>query len=165
MRGRWPARLLGALAVLCALAFVALAGVGGWMYWDRVETRGEATTRDALPPLAIEQVPRVFGYDYQTVERSLTEAYPLLTPDFRRQFQQDASAKVIPEARQRQLVIQINVVGAGVTAAQRNSGSVMVYMNRTVTDNSRQPLYDGSRLKVDYQKIDGKWLISGITPI
>ena len=41
----------------------------------------------------------------------------------------------------------------------------MVYMNRTVTDKSRQPLYDGSRLRVDYEKIDGKWLINYITPI
>jgi len=165
MRRRWPSRLAAALAVVCALAFVALAGAGGWMYWDRVETRSEASTRDALAPLAIQQVPMVFGYDYQTVEGSLTQASQLLTPDFRRQFQQDASQKVIPEARQRQLVIQINVVGAGVMAAQRNSGSVMVYMNRTVTDKSRQPLYDGSRLKVDYQKVDGKWLINAITPI
>lgn len=162
---RWPVRLANALALLCAVAFVALAGVGGVLYWNRTETRGEQSTREALPPLAIEQVPRVFGYDYQTVERSLTETYPLFTSDFRRQFQQDASSKVIPEARQRQLVIQVNVVGAGMLDAQRNSGSVMVYMNRTVTDKSRQPLYDGSRLRVDYQRVDGKWLINDIKPI
>jgi len=35
----------------------------------------------------------------------------------------------------------------------------MVYLNRTVTDKSKQPVYDGSRLKVDYVKIEGKWLI------
>ncbi len=29
------------------------------------------------------QIPQVFGYDYQTVERSLTEAATLLTPDYR----------------------------------------------------------------------------------
>ena len=57
------------------------------------------------------------------------------------------------------------MVGVGVLEAQRNSASVMVYMNRTVTDKSRQPVYDGSRLRVDYQKVDGKWLISYITPI
>jgi Mce-associated membrane protein len=38
-------------------------------------------------------------------------------------------------------------------------------MNRTVTDKSRQPLYDGSRLRVDYKRIDSKWLIDYITPI
>jgi Mce-associated membrane protein len=38
-------------------------------------------------------------------------------------------------------------------------------MNRTVTDKSKQPVYDGSRLQVDYQKVDGKWLIGFIKPI
>jgi Mce-associated membrane protein len=50
-------------------------------------------------------------------------------------------------------------------AAKRDSASVMVYMNRTVTDKSKQPVYDGSRLRVDYQQIGGKWLINFITPI
>ena len=43
--------------------------------------------------------------------------------------------------------------------------SVMVYLNRTVTDKSKNPVYDGSRLKVDYVKVDGQWLINYITPI
>ena len=30
---------------------------------------------------------------------------------------------------------------------------------------SKQPVYDGSRLKVDYVNVDGKWLINYITPI
>ena len=42
----------------------------------------------------------------------------------------------------------------------------MVYMNRTVTDKIRSSrVYDGSRLRVDYQRIGGKWLINFITPI
>ena len=50
-------------------------------------------------------------------------------------------------------------------SAKRDAASVMVYMNRTVTDKSRQPLYDGSRLRVDFKKIGKQWLISYITPI
>lgn len=72
---------------------------------------------------------------------------------------------MIPEARKRQLVVQISIVGVGVMAAERESGSVLVYMNRTVTDQSRQPLYDGSRLKVDYRKVGQDWLINAINPI
>ncbi len=63
------------------------------------------------------------------------------------------------------MVVQANIVGVGVMAAKRDSASVMVYMNRTVTDKSKQPVYDGSRLRVDYQQIGGKWLINFITPI
>jgi Mce-associated membrane protein len=57
------------------------------------------------------------------------------------------------------------VLVVGVLTAQRNSASVLVYMNRTVTDKSRQQVYDGSRLRVDYEKLGGKWLINYIAPI
>jgi Mce-associated membrane protein len=159
------AKLLGTVTILLAIGFVAVAGIGGSLYWNRVELRGEQVTRDELAPLAAQQIPKVFGYDYQTVERSLNEVYPLLTPDYRQEFQDRANKDIIPQARERQLVSQANVVGVGVLSAQRNSASAMVYMNRTVTDKSKTPIYDGSRLRVDYQKIDGKWLIKYITPI
>src|SRR6476620_9655992 len=87
------------------------------------------------------------------------------TPDYRQEFEDRANKDIIPQARERQLVSQANVVGVGVLSAQRDSASVMVYMNRTVTDKSKTPIYDGSRLRVDYQKMDGKWLIKYITPI
>ena len=159
---RW---LIAAIISLLTTAFVGLAAAGGWFYWERVETRGEQSARAELPPLAAKQIPQVFGYDYQTVERSLDAAYPLLTPGYRREFQKSATAQIIPEAKKREVVVQANVVGVGVMAAGRNSASVMVYMNRTVTDKSREPLYDGSRLRVDYQRVGGKWLINYITPI
>jgi Mce-associated membrane protein len=162
MRG---SKLVGALTVLLAMGLVALSGMGGWLYWNRVEIRGEQATRAELAPLAAKQIPQVFGYDYQTVERNLNEVYPLLTPDYRREFEDRAKKDIIPQARERQLVSQANVVGVGVLTAQRNSASVMVYMNRTVTDKSKEPVYDGSRLRVDYRKVDGEWLIEYITPI
>ncbi len=159
------AKLVGALSILLACGFVALAGVGGWLYWSQVEIQGEKDARITLAEKAKEQIPKVFGYDYQTVERSLNDIYPYLTPTYRREFQERANKDIIPQARERQLVSQANEVGVGVLSAQRNSGSVMVYLNRTVTDKSKKPVYDGSRLKVDYVKVDGEWLINYITPI
>ena len=159
---RW---LIAAAVSLLTTAFVGLAAAAGWLYWQRVETRGEQLARTELPSLAAKEIPQVFAYDYQTVERSLDAAYPLLTPSYRHEFEKSAVQQIIPEAKKREVVVQANVVGVGVMAAQRNSASVMVYMNRTVTDKSREPLYDGSRLRVDYQRVGGKWLISYITPI
>jgi Mce-associated membrane protein len=161
---RW---LVGAIAGLMTAAFIGLAAVGGWLYWQRVETRGEQTARDELAPLAQTQIPAVFTYDYKTVERSLTDAYNLLTPDYRREFQSRATSDIIPQARQREVVSQANVVGVGVMDAHRNSAAVMVYINRTVSDKSSRdkPIYDGARLRVEYKRIDGKWLINYIAPI
>lgn len=158
-------RLIQAASVLFALGLVALAAVAGGLYWDRVQTQAAQAAEAELPALAIQQIPRVFGYDFQTVERSLSEAATLLTPDYRREFEDRAAKDIIPQARERQVVSQAHAVGAGMLSAQRDSASVLVFMNRTVTDKTKQPVYDGSRLKVDYQKVDGRWLISYITPI
>jgi Mce-associated membrane protein len=161
---RW---MLSVVAGLVAVGFVSLAAVGGGLYWQRVETRGEQAARDELGPLAQTQIPTVFTYDYKTVERSLTDAYQLLTPDYRREFEDRANSEIIPQARARELVSQANVVGVGVMDAQRDSAAVMVYINRTVSEKSNrdQPIYDGARLRVDYKRVDGKWLINYITPI
>jgi len=161
---RW---LVSGIAGLLTAAFVGLAAVGGWMYWHRVETRAEQAARDELGPLAQKQIPAVFNYDYKTVERSLTDAYTMLTPDYRREFEGRANSDIIPQAREREVVSQANVVGVGVMDAQRNSAAVMVYINRTVSDktNRDKPIYDGARLRVEYKRVDGKWLINYITPI
>lgn len=162
---RWLRRLAVVTGYAMVAAFIGLSAAAGWLYWDRVQTRGEQAARAVLPGLAAKEIPEVFAYDYQTVERSLTAAYPLLTPDYRAEFQKSANTQIIPEAKKREVVVQANVVGAGVMSAQRDSASVMVYMNRTVTDKTRQPLYDGSRLRVDFKKVGKQWLIAYITPI
>ncbi|MGB8387897.1 mammalian cell entry protein [Mycobacterium sp.] len=162
---RWRRWLIAVAGSLLVAAFVGLSAAAAWFYWDRVQTRGEEAARAVLPQLAAKEIPEVFAYDYQTVERSLTAAYPLLTPDYRQEFQKSANTQVIPEAKKREVVVQANVVGTGIMTAKRDSASVMVYMNRTVTDKSRQPLYDGSRLRVDFKKINRQWLIAYITPI
>ncbi|OBG37624.1 mammalian cell entry protein [Mycobacterium sp. E3198] len=159
---RW---LIAVVGTFLAVAFVGLSAAAGWFYWERVQTRGEAAARAVLPGLAAKEIPEVFAYDYQTVERSLSAAYPLLTPAYRQEFQKSVNTQIIPEAKKREVVVQANVVGVGVMSAKRTSASVMVYMNRTVTDKSRQPLYDGSRLRVDFAKIGKQWLIAYITPI
>ena len=163
--GRLQSRLVVLVGVLLAVAFVALSGYGGVLYWSRVERVGEQQTSAELPALAAQQIPLILGFDYQTIERSRIDAAKLLTPDFRREYEEDTTKNVVPAAKDRQIVSQVNVVGVGMLAAQRTSGSVMVFMNRTLTDKTKQPLYDGSRLRVDYEKVGQDWRIRDITPI
>jgi Mce-associated membrane protein len=157
--------LVGLLSGACCLVFVALGAAAGWLYWNRVDGRAEQAARTELVELATAEIPKVLGYEYKTVERSLTEAYPLFTGDYRREFEDRATNQIIPQARDQHLVNQVDVVGVGVLTARRTAGSVLVFMNRTVTGKSKEKLYEGSRLRVDYRKIDNKWLISGIAPI
>ena len=153
-------------AVLTALgAVVALIATAGSLYWSRVESRGEQVTRNELTRLAVKEIPKVLGYEYKTVERSLTETYPMFTPDYRREFEARAVNDIIPQAREKQLVNQVDIVGVGALVARRTSGSVLMFVNRTVTGKSKEKYYEGSRLRVDFRKIDRSWLISNIAPI
>ena len=161
-RSAWGAVLLGSLL---AVVVVGLAAVGGAMYWDRAESRDEQQTRTELAGLAKDQIPAILGSDYQTIRNSSAQAYQMMTPEFRKQYEDTSNQKIIPEAINRKVMSQVSVVGVGVLEAQRTSGSVLVFMNRTVTGKSGQPLYDGSRLQVDYQKLDGRWLIQNITVV
>lgn len=164
MRGliRW----LGFVALIAIVGvFIGLGAAGGWLYWGRVETRAAQAARTELVELAAEEIPKVLGYEYKTVERSLTETYPMFTSDYRREFEERVTNQIIPQAREKQLVNQIDIVGVGILAARRTTGSVLVFMSRTMTGKSTEKLYEGSRLRVDYQKIDNKWLISNIAPI
>lgn len=158
-------RLPQLAATLLAVAFVAVSAVGGWLYWDRVQQRGSDIARTELLELAPQQVTQFFGYDYQTVQTSLTDAYEFLTPEYQVVFEEEANKTIIPEARERQVVATANVVGVGVLTAQRNSATLLIFLNQTVTDSSREPMYQGSRVEVEYQRVDGTWLINFIRPV
>jgi Mce-associated membrane protein len=159
---RW---LVGGLAALLASAIVALGALGGWLYWERIEANGEQAARAELGKLASDQIPKILGYDYQTVETNLAAAYPMFTPGFRQQYQDRTNKEVIPQARANHLVSQVNVVGFGVMDAHRNWGSVMVYINQTYVAKDKDPLYSGARLRVNYERVNGQWLIDDIKPI
>ena len=72
--GRLRSTLSLLLVVVATAGIVALGAIGGALYWGRVLVRAQQATRDALIPMAADQIPKVFGYDYQTVERSLGDA-------------------------------------------------------------------------------------------
>ncbi len=160
---RWLLAVAGPLVIA---VIVGMSAAGGWLFWQRVQTEAEESARAVLPKLAAKEISDIFGYDYQTVERSLSAAYPWLTPEYRQEFEKRAVSQIIPEAKKRQVVVQANVVGVGVMSAKRTSASVMVYLNQTMTDKaSRDPVYNGSRVRVDFKKIGEEWLIADIAPI
>ena len=130
---RWLLAVAGPLVIA---VIVGLSAAGGWFFWERVQTQGEQSARTVLPKLAAKEISDIFGYDYQTVERSLARSLPVadarVSPGNSRNV---LSQQIIPEAKQaRGQASRPSVVGVGVMSARRTSASVMVYMNQTVTD-------------------------------
>ncbi|WP_418004705.1 mammalian cell entry protein [Mycobacterium sp. PDNC021] len=154
------------LGAVLAVAVVALGALGGSAYWNHVQLAGEQEAAAELPDLAKSQIPQILGYEYSSVQRSTTQALTLMTPEFRKRYEElTAKNNIFNDAVKRKLISQVNVVGAGMIASHRDTGSVLAFVNRVITDERKQPNYEGSRLKVDYRKIDGKWLIDEMTPI
>jgi len=163
-------RLATVLSALCgavlAAAMVVLGAFGGAAYWRHVELTAEQQTAATLPEMAKDAVPKILGYDYQNVERSSVEALTLMTPEFRKRYQEmTAKNHIFENARERQVISQVDVVGVGMMASGRDSGSVLTFVNRIINDKSKQPTYEGSRLKVQYRRIGDRWLIDEMTPI
>ncbi|MCX8563108.1 mammalian cell entry protein [Mycolicibacterium mucogenicum] len=159
-------RLLVALGALLAVAVVALGAVGGATFWNHVQLTGEQETAAELPGLAKVQIPQILGYEYSHIQEATTKALTLMTPEFRKRYEElTAANNIFSEAAKRKLVSQVNVVGAGMMSSHRDSGSVLVFVNRVVTDERKQPNYEGSRLRVDYRKINGKWLIDEMAKV
>lgn len=157
-----------ASVVALVVAIVACTVVGGWLMIAKSRRPAPVdgpSDRAAVLDVAQADIPKIFAYDYQTVERSLADAYPLLTPNYRQEFEKSANTQVIPEAKKRQVVVQANVVGAAVESLDQSSAQLLVFMNRTVTDVSQKPVYDGSRLQVTMQHVDNKWLVDYIKPV
>jgi Mce-associated membrane protein len=154
------------VGLLLAAAVVAGGAFGGATYWKRVQLSAAQQTAATLPDMAKDAVPKILGYDYQSVERSSVEALKLMTPSFRKRYEEmTAKNQIFDNARQRQVISQVNIVGVGMLSSQRDSGSVLVFLNRVITDKAKQPRYEGSRLKVQYQRIGDRWLINEMTPI
>lgn len=153
--------------VALAVTMVASTAAGFWVMTIKNRPSGTVdgpADRAAVLEVARAGIPKIFSYDYQTVERQLATANELMTARYRAEFQK-SQPKIIQEARQRQVVVQTNVVGAAIESLDRGSAELLVFMNRTVTDASRTPVYDGSRLHVTMRRADTTWLIDYMTPI
>lgn len=51
-------RLISVAYALMVATIVGLSAAGGWFYWDRVQTGGEASARALLPKLAMQEIPK-----------------------------------------------------------------------------------------------------------
>ena len=90
-RARSVAATAGVLVV--AVALVVLAGFAGAGYYNLSTAEAAQLSRAQLRQLAFDAVPKVFGFDYQTVEASMTEAEGLLTPAYRIEFAERAKTE------------------------------------------------------------------------
>ena len=105
----------------------------------------------------------VASFDYVTLDDDIEQIRNVTTGDLR-----EESVAQLDERRQQitdaQAVVNTTVVGAAVGAADEETATVFAVIQSTQQSNAaEQAQVQRYRVEVDLQRVDGRWLLSGIT--
>lgn len=160
---QWVAGLL-ALAVI---ASVALAGVFGYRYLD---ARWTEDARGASLAAAKSYATTMFGYDPGNVEEHVRTSQSAMTGSAKAQYDKliinpipGQNINFVDGVRKQQVVSQAVIQDAGVVTNTRDSSTVLIFMNQSVSRGGKDLVrVDPSRLTFAMIKRDGRWLIDNI---
>src|SRR5262249_4514421 len=103
---------------------------------------------------------------FSTVAQDLPKAEDGLTGDFKRDYDKLIKDVIIPGAQDKQLKTQVQVRASAVVSATPDRATVLLFLNQlTAGKDSPQASVAGSRVRMELQKVDGRWLTSALTPI
>lgn len=165
-RGRSASGTRLALPVVPLLAglLALLVAVAGFLWFTRAEASA-VTTEDYVEALqaARSGVVDLTSFDHLTLDDDIEQIRRVSTGDLREESvaQLDDRRQQIAES---EAIVSTEIVGAGVTAADADSATVLMLIQATQESNgSEQAQIVKYRIQVELQKVDGRWLLSGIT--
>lgn len=130
------------------------------------EGRRQEDARQQALAQAVQLVPDILSYDFNTVDDHFKESLEHLGGDFRTQFESVGQDVIIPSVKERQVVTSATVVGASVVSVDTDDATVLLFLNQstTSTDGPAAKL-DGSRVRVSLHRNDESWEITEMTPV
>jgi Mce-associated membrane protein len=158
-RGRLSVPLVPVLAVL----FVLLLAAAAFLWFTRPQTSSIRTGDYAeVLQAARSEVVDLTSFDYLTLDDDIEQAKRITTGDLR-----DESVQQLDDNRQQltdsQAVVSTEIVGAGVTRADDEHGTVLLVIQATQrTSADEQAQVVRYRIQAELTKVDGRWLLSGI---
>ena len=174
-RQRLPQRWLRHLSIMnkrtTITTFVALALLLGaattTVVFGRSVSQHKATTAAALSAQesARSKISTVLSCNFNTVDTEFPRVTDNLTGKFRSDFAELSSKVIIPIAHRDSITTTAKVVESSIVTAAADKVTVLLILNQETSSTKYQgPRLDGSRIRVGMTKVDGQWLISGITP-
>ncbi|MBN1093994.1 hypothetical protein JKP75_16375 [Blastococcus sp. TML/M2B] len=159
-RGRIGVPLVPVLGVLLVLLLAA----GAWLWTSRPEP-SSVTTADYVEVLqaARSGVVDLTSFDHLTLDDDIAQIRRVATGDLL-----EESVAQLEQQRDRftevQAVVNTEVIGAGVTRADDTTGTVLLVIQSTQQSAADpRPSIVKYRIKVELQKVDDRWLLSGIS--
>jgi Mce-associated membrane protein len=156
------ARLL--VAVLPALALILALGVG-YLKWLDGTARESRAAAEASVRAASESTIAILSYKPETVDQQLKAASDRLAEPFRQQYTQLVNDVVAPGAKQQHITAVATVPAAASVSATGKHAVVLVFVDQTTTIGDDAPTQSTSSVRVNLEKVDGRWLISQFDPV
>lgn len=157
-------RLVGAVLAVLVVGAVAVAGVLGVRYFD---ARATEDARDDVLAAAKSYATTMFGYDPGNVSDHVNRSRAIVTGAAQQQYNEKVvPASFVSEVRKQQIVSQAVIQDAGVVTNTRDSATVLIFMNQSVSRGGKELVrVDPSRLTFAMIKDGDRWLISDISLI
>jgi len=151
-------------AAALALVVTALAAVGFLFLQARGETDTSTAHADAKAS-AVERLPRMLSYSFETLDRDLATAKEETTGDFHDDYAKILDEVVAAHATKARVVTRAEVRGAGVVSGDEDEVTVLVFLTQTTTDRRGTPAVSGSRVEVTMTRSGDTWKIAGLQPV
>jgi Mce-associated membrane protein len=163
---RWARARLG--VILLAVALVASAGVGAWLYFEQY--RPDQETNTAAAGVALDAAKNgtvaLLSYSPESLDKDFAVAKSHLTGDFLSYYTQFTEQIVTPAAKQKSVKTTAAVVRAAVSELHPDSAVVLVFINQNTTSKENPDgAFAASAVKVGLKKINDTWLISAFDPV
>lgn len=155
-----------ALAAALVAVAVVLAAVVGWLAYGKIQDNAAEAARTDAVKAAEEQAVAVLGYSYDKVDEQVAAAAEGLTGDFREEYLNLMNNVIVPGAKEKSISVQAVVQSSSIVSAEADHAVAMLFVN-TISTNSEFPeaVSSASRVRVELENEDGRWLVSRLGPI
>ncbi|WP_083583519.1 twin-arginine translocation pathway signal [Rhodococcus zopfii] len=160
--GGVPRALAGALVAVA----VVLAAVVGWLAYGKSQDNAAEAARTDAVQAAEEQAVAVLAYSYDKVDEQVAAAAEGLTGDFREEYLNLMNNVIAPGAKEKSISVQAVVQSSSIVSAEADHAVTMLFVN-TISTNSEYPeaVSSASRVRVELENENGRWLVSRLAPI
>jgi Mce-associated membrane protein len=154
--------IAGALGVV-VLVFAVLVG---WLGYGKIQDAAAESARTEAVAAAEEQAVAMLAYDFENVDEQTAAAGEGLTGDFRDEYMSLMQNIIAPGAKEKSISVQVSVQGSSVVSADADHAVTLLFLNQ-ITTSSENPeaVSSGSRVRVELENQDGRWLVNRLTPI
>ena len=160
-RFSWTRLLVAALPIL---ALILALGVGYLKWLDGTARESRAAAEQSIRA-ASDSTIAILSYKPETVDRDLKAAADRLAEPFRQQYTQLVNDVVAPGAKQQHITAVATVPAAASVSATGKHAVVLVFVDQITTIGNDAPTQSTSSVRVNLEKVDGRWLISQFDPV